>query len=58
VIDTLAASLPELGSGWVSADFKAVFVIVPVAFTVAVRVIVVDVPLASDPMFQTPVPAV
>src|ERR1700704_2984713 len=58
VIDALEESLLVLGSVSISADFEAVFVIRPVAVTVAVTVRVVVAPLASEPMFQTPLPAV
>src|SRR6202022_1029664 len=55
VLDT---SFPGLGSGSFSAVLRAVFVTGPVVVTVATTVRLLEAPLASDPMFHTPVPLV
>src|SRR5207302_6925608 len=52
----LAELLPAFGSVSFSAVLVAVFVIDPVVVTVAVMVSVSEAPLATAPMFQTPVP--
>ena len=52
-----ALSLEGTGSLWSSAPFVAVLVIVLAPVTVAVTWRVAAAPLASEPMFQTPVPA-
>src|ERR1700694_312390 len=54
----LGESFPESGSGWTSAVLVAVFVAGAVVFTVATIDRVALAPLATAPMFQSPVPAV
>src|SRR5712692_6327391 len=58
VIVTLALLFAATGSVSFSAVLVAVLVSEPVAVTVAVRAKVTEAPLATAPMFQTPVPLV
>ncbi len=58
VMAALAESLLDVGSVSIWAVLDAVFVIVPVAVTVAVIVRVPAAPLAREPIAQMPVPLV